>query len=171
MTTTARIGGVALLCGLAFWLGREAGGSGLERLESGLAALGQRMDAQARARGTECVGAVAALANNPGVSPQQIEEAIARGLAAERPAGAAAPAADPQPIEPPPSAQAQAALERGRAVLASAAAQRRWTSTEAEAFGSALPDLDPTTRRALMLELSRAINNEEFQLEVVGPPF
>ena len=169
----ARVGGIALLCGLAFWLGRSTGWGGLERVESGLAALDQRLQEQARARGAECVGTLAALGQHAEWSPQQLEQAVENALAAERTSRAAlSQTAEELPAAPPPPpVDVTAALERGRQVVASATSQRRWTAAEAEAFQGVLPHLDPETRRALMAEFSRAVNTDQFRLDTVGPPF
>jgi hypothetical protein len=171
--TGARIAALAVVCsGLAFWLGRATGRGASDPLESRLAALDQRLEALAGARSGECVGALAALGNNRGASPQEMEQAVAKALASGRPPGGTASGKREEPGEArPPSEKEKAAIERGQQILAGAVSRRRWTQADADAFHSVLPDLDTAGRHALTTAFSRAVNNDQLALEVVGPPF
>jgi hypothetical protein len=171
--TAARIATLVALCsGLAFWLGRATGRGASDPLESRLSVLDQRLEALAGARSGECLGALAALGNHRGSSPQEMEQAVAKALASGRPPGSTASATGQEPAEArPPSEKEKAAMERGQQILAGAVSKRRWTPADAEAFHQVMPDLDTDGRHALMTAFARAVNNDQLVVEAVGPPF
>lgn len=167
----AAVGLIGLTAG--FLAGRASDANTASQIE----ALSKRLDQMAEQQRAAWDGRPCA--DTSAVNTKQISRAVQqalielRALSVNAGAMGQAPSGEtgrrPSPSSPTP--EVAAAMTRGLSLLDDARKRQRWGNDQAGAFRLLLPALDDERRGELLRELSRAINDHEFEVGTDGPPF